>query len=86
MCEGNPQLTPRVMTPAAAQPSSAVLSTADSIFRNQFFPTSATNRRRQADPTGTCSCLLVVFLGVGGGGFLCVCVCVRGEVIFSGYF
>ena len=86
MCEGNPQLIPRVMTPAAAQPSSAVLSTADSIFRNQFFPTSATNRRRQADPTGMCSCLLVGFLGVGGGGFLCVCVCARGEVIFSGYF
>lgn len=72
MCEGNPQLTPRVMTPAAAQPSSAVLSTADSIFRNQFFPTSATNRRRQADPTGTCSCLLVEGFW-GGGYFVCVC-------------
>ncbi|KAK7499138.1 hypothetical protein BaRGS_00009685 [Batillaria attramentaria] len=49
ICEGNSSSTPRVMTPAAAQPSSGF---APGGPRNQFFPTSPTrSRQRQADPT-----------------------------------
>lgn len=49
ICEGNSSSTPRVMTPAAAQPSSGAGTGAP---RSQFFPTSPTrSRQHQPDPT-----------------------------------
>ncbi|KAK7087657.1 TRAF-type zinc finger domain-containing protein 1-like [Littorina saxatilis] len=49
MCESNPLATPRVLTPAAAQPSSA---TSPTTVRNHFFPTAQpSSRRPQPDPT-----------------------------------